>query len=88
MDPQIAKKFERLENRLTDHREKQLFDSIRLDQVEKEVHRTVGDVKDIKESISDIQKLMHRAFYIVVGAVFFSLMQEFGVLAVLKKIFL
>ena len=69
-------------------RETEIRMGIRLELLEKEITRIVGDFKDIKESLAEIDKQIHRAIYIIMGFMLFILAQEFGLLSIIKKIFL
>lgn len=84
----IFKRLEKLEAKEARSSEVQIRHEIRIANLEEQASRLINDIKSIKDSITDIQKLMHRTVWIFMGALIFSLMQEFGVLAILKKIFI
>ena len=69
-------------------REKEIRNEIRVGLAEKEITRIVGDFKDIKERLIKIDREIHRAIYIIMGFMLFILAQEFGLLSIIKKVFL
>lgn len=84
----IFKRLEKLEAKEDESSKIQMRHEIRLENLEAQIGRLINDIKSIKDSIGDIQKLLHRAVWLFMGALVFSLMQEFGVYAILKKIFI
>ena len=84
----IFRRLEKLEAKEEESSKSQIRHDIRIENLEDQQGRLITDIKSIKDSIADIQKLIHRTVWVLMGALIVSLMQEFGVLAILKKIFL
>jgi len=61
---------------------------IRVEHAESQLTRVIDDIRKLTLSVSSIDRMLHKVYYIVVGAVVVVTAQEFGLLVVLKKMFL